>query len=512
MPITVDELLADPLLRLEPIVAGDTRQTITWVHSSEMPDPAGAAFLRGGEVVLTAGVWYWAGATAQAFVDGLARVRAAALGFGVSSLVEEVPAPLIDACGAAGLTLFRVPPDMAFITITQTFVERFVEERERALRETLERNDRFVRAARDGRGLRGTLRVLRRYLDRPAWVLSPSRGLLAAGHRAPPAHLLEAVAALPAHADAPADVAGHSAFPVLGPPGTDAYLVLAVALAEVSVAERAILEQALAFLAVELQREAAVRESEQRFAAELFDLVAAGDTQLAAVEARLHALGLPTDAPLAGLVCRAPDVPAASARLRGALEERRLPNVTATKGAEVVALIPWAHPLEDLDALAAGLLAALGPDTALGAGSPADAPGDLRRTLLEARHACRIARRRRDAQYATYPQVGSHALLLALQDDQVLATFRGALLEPLLAQDARRHTALVPTIRAFLAADGHYQQTAARLHVHVNTLRLRLARIETLTGRDLSRLEDRVDFYLALSAAGELPAEDAGRA
>jgi DNA-binding PucR family transcriptional regulator len=65
----------------------------------------------------------------------------------------------------------------------------------------------------------------------------------------------------------------------------------------------------------------------------------------------------------------------------------------------------------------------------------------------------------------------------------------------------------LPTLRAFLAADGHYQQTAAALHVHVKTLRLRLARIEQLTGRDMSRLEDRVDFYLALSAAGELPGE-----
>ena len=190
MPITVQELLADPLLRLEPLVTGDTAQTITWVHSSEMPDPAGAAFLRGGEVVLTAGIWFWAGASAEAFVDGLARVRAAALGFGVSSIVEEVPEPLVTACRDAGLTLFRVPADMAFITITQTFVERFVEERERALRETLARHDRFVRAARDGRGLPGTLSVLRRYQARPVWVLSPIRGVLAADQRAPPARLV----------------------------------------------------------------------------------------------------------------------------------------------------------------------------------------------------------------------------------------------------------------------------------------------------------------------------------
>jgi DNA-binding PucR family transcriptional regulator len=36
--------------------------------------------------------------------------------------------------------------------------------------------------------------------------------------------------------------------------------------------------------------------------------------------------------------------------------------------------------------------------------------------------------------------------------------------------------------------------------VHVNTLRGRLARIEELTGRDLSDMESRVDFFIALRA------------
>jgi sugar diacid utilization regulator len=36
--------------------------------------------------------------------------------------------------------------------------------------------------------------------------------------------------------------------------------------------------------------------------------------------------------------------------------------------------------------------------------------------------------------------------------------------------------------------------------VHVNTLRHRLARVERLTGRSLSSMEDRVDFFIALRA------------
>jgi DNA-binding PucR family transcriptional regulator len=41
-----------------------------------------------------------------------------------------------------------------------------------------------------------------------------------------------------------------------------------------------------------------------------------------------------------------------------------------------------------------------------------------------------------------------------------------------------------------------------RLHLHVNTLRYRVGRIEELTGRDLARFADRVDLYLALELSG----------
>ena len=42
---------------------------------------------------------------------------------------------------------------------------------------------------------------------------------------------------------------------------------------------------------------------------------------------------------------------------------------------------------------------------------------------------------------------------------------------------------------------------ASRMYVHVNTVRYRISRVEALTGRDLSALADRVDFFLALRGA-----------
>ena len=43
--------------------------------------------------------------------------------------------------------------------------------------------------------------------------------------------------------------------------------------------------------------------------------------------------------------------------------------------------------------------------------------------------------------------------------------------------------------------------TAAQLHIHHNTLRYRIGRIATLSGRDAETTAGRVDFALALAIA-----------
>jgi DNA-binding PucR family transcriptional regulator len=72
------------------------------------------------------------------------------------------------------------------------------------------------------------------------------------------------------------------------------------------------------------------------------------------------------------------------------------------------------------------------------------------------------------------------------------------LIGPLERYDATRGTDLVETLTAFLESNGQWQATADRLHIHVNTLRQRLGRIEELTGRSLGSMDARVDLFLAL--------------
>jgi DNA-binding PucR family transcriptional regulator len=95
-------------------------------------------------------------------------------------------------------------------------------------------------------------------------------------------------------------------------------------------------------------------------------------------------------------------------------------------------------------------------------------------------------------------EVASHELLLAAVPPSVLRSFRERMLGPLLAYDAGHRADLLPTLREFLACSGSWNACAAKMYLHVNTVRYRMRRIEELTGRNLSSLEDQVDFFLAL--------------
>lgn len=154
-----------------------------------------------------------------------------------------------------------------------------------------------------------------------------------------------------------------------------------------------------------------------------------------------------------------------------------------------------------LDAVQEPLSQGLGDDgrLTLGVSAAVHSAEGLRGALEEARHARRVAAARPGAvRAAGHEELASHVLLLPFVPDDVRRAFTARLLDPLREYDRKHRAELVPTLDAFLSADGSWTRCAARLHLHVNTLRYRVSRIEQLTGRDLSRLEDKLDFFLAL--------------
>lgn len=152
------------------------------------------------------------------------------------------------------------------------------------------------------------------------------------------------------------------------------------------------------------------------------------------------------------------------------------------------------------------LLAALAPGlgrdrVAVGLSDRCDQAADLAGAIGEARLAMRLAMRRPgQLELAAHDELASHLVLLAHLPDDVRRGYRDRLLGPLRAYDARHHSQLEETLDHFLACSASWSRCAQEMHIHVNTLRYRVDKINQLTGRDLSRLDHQVDFYLALHA------------
>ena len=133
-----------------------------------------------------------------------------------------------------------------------------------------------------------------------------------------------------------------------------------------------------------------------------------------------------------------------------------------------------------------------------GAGT-GSAIASVARVVAEARQAARLAELLGGGvRMVDSAQFGSWELLLAMVPGEARRTFRGALLDPLVAYDRDHGTELVATLEAFLACSGSWSRAAEAMFVHVNSLRYRIRRIEELTGRDPRSLADQAALLLAL--------------
>ena len=86
-----------------------------------------------------------------------------------------------------------------------------------------------------------------------------------------------------------------------------------------------------------------------------------------------------------------------------------------------------------------------------------------------------------------FDELGAHKYLLPLALEAAPADATTAAIERLVAYDAARGAALLRTLEEFLHRHGSISATADALHVHQNTLRQRLRRIQEVSGLDLRR-------------------------
>ncbi|MFF0292040.1 PucR family transcriptional regulator [Kitasatospora sp. NPDC004614] len=517
----VRDLLAPGAPRLR-LLAGEDEldRQVTGVMTTDLQDPG--RFLHGGELVLTGMLWRTAPADSARFVRTLVAGGAAALGAGEVE-VGPVPADLVEACRRHRLPLLAVPDDIAFGTVTE-YVGRHVSAGRAADLAALVDRHRLLVSAADTGGLDAVLDLLGGDLDLDCWVLTPTGHVIAG----PADRLTPADRDRLARAHLAAQQRGHhpphrvrladctysllpAAEPATATVLADWILAVAGDLAEWPAKRRQLAENLCRLVATERTRRDESRRLRRRLADELLDLLRHGaapaETARALRASTTDGAGHPQWLVLSADATGLPD-----GALRPVLEEA-LPGtalVAAVGRSGAVAVLPApnapdaAVPADAVRALLAPLEAGLDADGRITVGvcAPAAESDGLRGALEESRHARRIAASRPGRiRVAGAEELASHVLLLAAVPAEVRRAFRARLLDPVTAYDQEHQADLLHTLAAFLRSDGSWTRCAAQLHVHVNTLRYRIGRIEELTGRDLSRLEDRVDFYLALELA-----------
>ena len=135
----------------------------------------------------------------------------------------------------------------------------------------------------------------------------------------------------------------------------------------------------------------------------------------------------------------------------------------------------------------------------VGIGGRCEGIADFGRRYAEARRALHVSRSLGwSNRNQSLDSLGVYGILYQQGNQDALLAFALRVLGPLLEYDRRRHTALVETLDVYLAERCALRRTAARLHVHPNTLRGRLRRIRETGKADLADAKALLNLQLAL--------------
>ncbi|GAA3832858.1 PucR family transcriptional regulator [Nocardioides panacisoli] len=508
-------LLADLLdtahleLRLRYEAPGGLQRPVGRVVTTDLLEPGG--YLAGSELVLTELAWRRSPDDSETFVRSIAERGVSTLVTG-TVLFGPAPEDLVEACRRHGVTLIEVPPGVAFIDVTDHLTSVDAAESGSRLSAGLVRQRELLGSMAAGRSLPEIVARVAREIGHDCRVLTPTGRFVVVGDHelGQPAvdgivHEFLSATVLPAVVRTGDET--HSLFAVgsgLGHRPTGWMLVVDGDHHEWPREHVDAVGDLGAIVALDRTRHDERLRAVRPIAADVLALVEAG-APTPEVASRLRQAGAD---PEAALVVLAADLGAiAGDDAAGLVEDVALtigtPVVAADREGRVVALLPDAPDLvRRVRAAAARLAAGLSRDERLAVGvSGATGVTALSGALDEARFAVRAARAGGgQVSVVGSEEVTSHVLLLAAVPDDVRRAYALRVLGTLVEHDVRSGTDLVETLRTFLGCSGSWTRTADALHLHVNTVRYRVQRVQELIGRDLARFDDRVDVYLALES------------
>lgn len=516
--LSLAQLLDDPLLREAELLAAADRvpdRAVAWFSVIEQPVDG---FVRNGDVVMTTAV----GCDDTSFTALLREVLAGEpagvlLALAASGTLERPPPEAIAAAELAGIPFVQIPWHVPFSEVARAIVDGLDRERRPGLAgSTAALAPTFVAALLGERGLPAIVEVAEREADAPVVIIGADLRVQAAGARAThqlgPA--LDAVAAtveamsagdVLAARDALVDPA--TAATALDRLGLPRGAVVAAESAKRDVGyvyapehrgDRKVLLQAAEAVALDQLRALAVAEADVRAQGDVLWGIARGDLHdPAEIARRADVFGYELDRRhhvAVGLVASGAATTHDQVTLDAVtLRSLRRHGLHASRADEGVLVVAPADgpPLERLLADA--------PGATWGVAEEAVTLVDLRRAYTRARAAAAaaLALGRRGG-VTTEAELGPYLLLARLEEDPTAAESVERVLGELLEYDERSGRDLAGTLAVYLAANGNASAAARDLHLNRHSLLYRLRKIESLTGRDLERPDDRFLLDMAL--------------
>jgi PucR family transcriptional regulator, purine catabolism regulatory protein len=487
--LTVRDVLAlDIVEKAGPEVLAGTHfldREVKWVHSSDIPDIA--RFLRGGELLLTAGLGMGTSAKDQnAYVNSVAKAGAAAL---VVEVAGRMFAHLPDAAVRAGerveLPVIALAREVSFAEVSARVHTLLTEIQLRALTRERRIESTFSDALLGGADYLTMAQTLADLTNSAVILEDVTHGVRAV---AGVADIEDAVGAWEIHArEIHHDDQGCVRRPVLmrGEPWGWLHVIPTAEPAGIGFAA----ERAAAAIAISMLTDRSVQARHEQRSTALISRLMQQDLNGSDFVAQVARLGVRMSARrlTVAMVNKTPD--AAPVHVHHAADE-----VAADMGDYLVVIgTPPAERDVDPHRWVEGSHA--------GGGISRPATADtLHAAVSQAKSAAAVALSLGHRPFLRFDELGVERLLVALAPGPELASYVQDELGPLLAVDAKTQNPLLPTLREYLAAGGNKTEAAQRLFVQRRTLYHRLDRISAILGRSLEDPTTQQSLLLAVRA------------
>jgi purine catabolism regulator len=491
--MTIRDLVETPHLQLRAIAGeGGLDRLVSWTHVSELEDPA--PWLDGGELLMTNGLGLPKTGKEQArLVERLDDRHVAGLGIGVRG--PELRREMLATADARSFPLLHIPVELPFLSIARMVADANQNSAQQRLLTHVRIFD-TLRLADHARGPQDIFLRLEEISGYSLYLISVVGAPLISGFRRPPAHVLEALGGeqFAPNPASPAVPGGYAVpVPLEARPGT-----FLVALEReddgAPPAGLGAVRHIATIASLELTQLYYEREAERRRGAESLAKLFAGRIETASAEDALRESGLDPGAALVVVALRGAEDPAAlhDDEVHHRLCDLEVPHLLLVDG-DLFAVLP-AEP-DVLGEVIAGL--------ALRAGVSRERVGVhgsavARKEAVWALERC-FSHDDGEGPIRRFPRADTTSHWLPT-DIGTLESLVQEILAPIIAYDAERNTSMLESLKVYFEHDRRLGTAAAELHVHKHTLSYRLGRIEEITGRDLSRMADLVQLWLALQA------------